>query len=101
MPDCTIATNTGTSGASALIVDGQEITVSCAEGDIGTVYEGLLPHETETVDLGWNVLVPDPSGGALTAAVERPAVAATDAAPYGSGDAAERTVAALAEAARP
>lgn len=56
---------------------------------------------TETVDLGWNVLVPDPSGGALTAAVERPAVAATDAAPYGSGDAAERTVAALAEAARP
>jgi pyruvate, water dikinase len=42
----------GTGSASALIEDGQEITLSCAEGDIGNVYAGLLPYETEEVDLG-------------------------------------------------
>ena len=51
---------------------------------------------TETVDLGWNVLVPDPS--TLATAVARPAPAPTDAAPYGTGDAADRAVAALVEA---
>ena len=43
---------------------------------------------TETVDLGWNVLVPDPALIAATATRPRPA--ATDAAPYGSGDTASR-----------
>lgn len=43
---------------------------------------------TETVDLGWNVLCPDPSG--LAATVGRPAPAATDALPYGNGHAASR-----------
>ena len=48
---------------------------------------------TETVDLGWNVLVQDPAevGTLLT----RPAPTATDAAPYGTGVAAAATVAAL------
>ncbi len=48
---------------------------------------------TETVDLGWNALVPDPAR--LAEVVGRPAPEATDAAPYGHGDAAERAVAAI------
>ncbi|MBP6994784.1 MAG: UDP-N-acetylglucosamine 2-epimerase (non-hydrolyzing) [Phycicoccus sp.] len=52
----------------------------------------------ETVELGWNVLVPDPSGNAVATAVQRPAPPATEATPYGTGDAADRTVLALAEA---
>jgi UDP-N-acetylglucosamine 2-epimerase (non-hydrolysing) len=51
---------------------------------------------TETVELGWNVLVPDPTE--LAAALHRPAPGPTDAAPYGTGDAADRAVAALVEA---
>ncbi|WP_420114932.1 non-hydrolyzing UDP-N-acetylglucosamine 2-epimerase [Pseudactinotalea sp.] len=50
---------------------------------------------TETVDLGWNLLV-EPGG--IAAAASRPRPAATDATPYGTGDAAERTVAALVRA---
>lgn len=41
---------------------------------------------TETVDLGWNVLAPDPSSLAIQ--VQRPAPAPTEAAPYGHGHAA-------------
>lgn len=48
---------------------------------------------TETVDLGWNALVPDPAR--LAAVVNRPAPQPTDAAPYGDGDAAARAVAAI------
>jgi pyruvate,water dikinase len=35
----------GTAEATSTIRDGQEITVSCAEGDTGNVYEGLLKYE--------------------------------------------------------
>lgn len=48
----------------------------------------------ETVELGWNVLVSDDLS-ALRPAVERPAPAATDATPYGTGHAAEAVVRAL------
>lgn len=51
----------------------------------------------ETVDLGWNVLV-SKDLSLLTSTVERPAPAPTDAAPYGDGHAAERTVEALLKA---
>jgi UDP-N-acetylglucosamine 2-epimerase (non-hydrolysing) len=51
---------------------------------------------TETVDLGWNVLCSDPAE--LAAAVTRPRPADTDAAPYGDGHAAGRTVRALEDA---
>ncbi|GGC89841.1 UDP-N-acetyl glucosamine 2-epimerase [Tersicoccus solisilvae] len=54
----------------------------------------------ETVDLGWNVLVSEDLS-TLTATVQRPAPAPTDATPYGDGHAAERTVAALEDAFAP
>ena len=50
----------------------------------------------ETVEIGWNVLV-DKDFGELTATVERPRPAETDAAPYGTGQAAETVVRALLE----
>ncbi|MGA8045839.1 MAG: UDP-N-acetylglucosamine 2-epimerase (non-hydrolyzing) [Dermatophilaceae bacterium] len=50
---------------------------------------------TETVDLGWNVLATDLER--LAEVVDRPEPEPTDATPYGAGDAADRTVAALAE----
>jgi UDP-N-acetylglucosamine 2-epimerase (non-hydrolysing) len=52
----------------------------------------------ETVELGWNTLV-SADLSQLGAAVTRPSPAATDAAPYGSGKAAHRVVAALLDAA--
>lgn len=41
----------GTGNATEKIKDGQEVTVSCAEGDMGEVYEGLLPFNVERVSL--------------------------------------------------
>lgn len=54
---------------------------------------------TETVALGWNVLVPDP--GQLASAVDRPAPDETGVAPYGDGHAAEHVLDALAAAPLP
>ncbi len=41
----------GCGEATAVIVDGQEITVCCAEGDVGYVYEGALPFEQTRIEL--------------------------------------------------
>ncbi|GGD53188.1 phosphoenolpyruvate synthase [Pseudoxanthomonas indica] len=41
----------GTGNALDHIKDGQEVTVSCAEGDTGFIYEGALPFERTTTDL--------------------------------------------------
>ncbi len=41
----------GADGAAEKIRTGQEITVSCAEGDTGFVYEGLLPFNIEKMSL--------------------------------------------------
>lgn len=41
----------GAQGAVEKIRTGQEITVSCAEGDTGFVYEGLLPFDVEKISL--------------------------------------------------
>jgi pyruvate,water dikinase len=41
----------GTGNATELLHDEQEVTVSCAEGDQGFVYEGAAEVETETLDL--------------------------------------------------
>ncbi|WP_456451352.1 phosphoenolpyruvate synthase, partial [Hydrogenimonas sp.] len=41
----------GADNATEVLEDGQEVTVSCAEGETGFVYEGLLDFEIEKVDL--------------------------------------------------
>jgi len=41
----------GTERATELLRDGQPVTVSCAEGDTGNVYDGLLPFEVERQSL--------------------------------------------------
>jgi pyruvate,water dikinase len=41
----------GTGNALEKISDGQEVTVSCAEGDTGFIYAGALPFERTTTDL--------------------------------------------------
>ena len=39
----------GTGNASEILKDGQEVTASCAEGDVAKVYSGIIPfEETET-----------------------------------------------------
>jgi pyruvate, water dikinase len=42
----------GCGDATRKIVDDQQVTVSCAEGDTGYVYEGALPFELIQTDLG-------------------------------------------------
>jgi pyruvate, water dikinase len=42
----------GCSDATRRIENGQEVTVSCAEGDTGNVYQGLIPFERVTANLG-------------------------------------------------
>ncbi|HEX6075148.1 MAG TPA: phosphoenolpyruvate synthase [Micromonosporaceae bacterium] len=41
----------GTGNATAVLADAAEVTVSCAEGDHGRVYQGTLAYETRHVDL--------------------------------------------------
>ncbi|MGD8614684.1 MAG: phosphoenolpyruvate synthase [Gammaproteobacteria bacterium] len=41
----------GTGDATHVLVDDQEITVSCAEGDEGFVYEGIADYEVEDLSL--------------------------------------------------
>lgn len=41
----------GTGRGTELLLDGAELTMSCAEGEQGVIYEGLLPFETADVDL--------------------------------------------------
>ncbi|MBI4061101.1 MAG: phosphoenolpyruvate synthase, partial [Elusimicrobia bacterium] len=42
----------GAETATSAVRDGREVTVSCAEGETGFVYDGRLPFEVERVDLG-------------------------------------------------
>ena len=42
----------GAGDATHDIPEGQDVTVSCVEGDVGYVYEGKLPYSSERVDLG-------------------------------------------------
>jgi len=41
----------GTQSATEVLVDGEPVTVSCAEGDIGHVYRGDAAFEQTTIDL--------------------------------------------------
>jgi pyruvate,water dikinase len=40
----------GAGDATTAVPDGQEVTISCAEGDVGIIYSGRLAFEVETVD---------------------------------------------------
>jgi pyruvate, water dikinase len=42
----------GTQRATSLLRDGQAVTLSCAEGDEGHVYDGALPFAATDIDLG-------------------------------------------------
>ncbi|HSD12297.1 MAG TPA: phosphoenolpyruvate synthase, partial [Patescibacteria group bacterium] len=42
----------GTGNGTAVLKDGMEVTVSCAEGEGGVIYEGLLPFEVKVTKLG-------------------------------------------------
>lgn len=42
----------GLADAPKVLPDGMKITVSCAEGDVGKVYEGELPFEVRRTELG-------------------------------------------------
>jgi pyruvate,water dikinase len=41
----------GTEHGTTQLTTGQEVTVSCAQGDTGYIYAGLVPFEVERVDL--------------------------------------------------
>jgi len=41
----------GAGQATERLKDGQAVTVSCAEGETGNVYEGTLPFKVDTIDL--------------------------------------------------
>ncbi len=41
----------GTERGTGVLEDGQVVTVSCAEGDVGKVYEGAVPFVAEKIDL--------------------------------------------------
>lgn len=42
----------GTGNGTEILHDGDEVTVSCADGESGRVYEGLLDYEINRIDLG-------------------------------------------------
>ena len=42
----------GTVNATELLHDGDEVTVSCADGESGRVYEGILEYKINQIDLG-------------------------------------------------
>lgn len=42
----------GTDNATELIAAGDDITVSCAEGDVGYVYRGTLKYDVEVTNIG-------------------------------------------------
>ncbi|PWH07624.1 phosphoenolpyruvate synthase [Brachybacterium endophyticum] len=42
----------GTGDATQQLSDGQEVTVSCADGETGLVFEGILETRVETIEIG-------------------------------------------------
>jgi pyruvate, water dikinase len=47
-----VPTIVGTINATEILHDGDEVSVCCAEGEIGQVYEGLIGYEVSRIDLG-------------------------------------------------
>jgi len=42
----------GTGSATTKLTQGEDVTVDCSEGSIGSVYRGLVPFEVQETDLG-------------------------------------------------
>ena len=42
----------GTGNATTRLTQGEDVTVDCSEGSIGSVYRGLVPFEVQETDLG-------------------------------------------------
>ena len=42
----------GTGNSTTVVTTGQQVTVSCSEGDSGNVYDGIQEFEIEQIDLG-------------------------------------------------
>jgi len=42
----------GATDALDVLATGREVTVSCAEGEVGTVYDGAIPFHVEHIDVG-------------------------------------------------
>jgi pyruvate,water dikinase len=42
----------GTGNATSVLREGQDITLSCASGEQGQIYDGLIPFDSEEIDLG-------------------------------------------------
>lgn len=42
----------GTGNATQLIAENQDITISCADGDVGTIYDGILDFAVSDIDIG-------------------------------------------------
>lgn len=56
-----IAAIVSTNTATDVIKTGDIVTVSCAEGDTGKVYQGQLPHHVEKIDIS-TIPVPEKTG---------------------------------------
>ena len=48
----------GTSNASKLLKTDQDVTMSCAEGEVGKVYEGKIDYEVENYEIDLNKKLP-------------------------------------------
>ena len=42
----------GAGNATQLLVENQDITISCADGDVGTIYDGILDFAVADIDIG-------------------------------------------------
>ncbi len=47
-----LAAIVGAGDATTTLVDGQDVTVCCAEGDEGSVYDGILAYDEDDLDVG-------------------------------------------------
>jgi len=48
----------GAGNATAMIENGKNVTICCAEGETGIVYDGIIPFKTDTIDVDKNMTLP-------------------------------------------
>ncbi|NQY26596.1 MAG: phosphoenolpyruvate synthase [Piscirickettsiaceae bacterium] len=62
----------GTNIATQALNNGDDVTVSCAEGDTGFVYQGILPYHTEHIDIS---TIPKPKHTSIMLNLANPEIA--------------------------